>query len=99
MASTGTGGRAEASVFRQADGSHVVAFRNLSVSSVPDPVLYIMPGADQEGIDGAVRLGRFERSRDSYTIPAGFDVLGPLTVISGASASRCRWRGASHLPI
>jgi hypothetical protein len=74
-------GSGEASLFRQPDGSHVVAFGNLSVSSVPDPVVYLVPGLDQEGIDGAVRLGRFERDRDSYQVPPGFAVDGPLTVM------------------
>ena len=74
-------GSGEASVFRQPDGSHVVAFRNLSVSSVPDPVLYLVPGRDREGLDGATRLGRFDASRDRYEIPAGVDVEGPVTVL------------------
>lgn len=74
-------GSGEASVFRQPDGSHIVAFRNLSVSSVPDPVLYLVPGTDQQGLDGATRLGRFDASRDRYEIPGGVDVEGPVTVL------------------
>lgn len=74
-------GSGEASVFRQPDGSHVVAFRNLSVSSVPDPVVYLVPGRDQERLDGATRLGRFDASRDRYEIPASADLKGPVTVL------------------
>ena len=74
-------GSGEASVFRQPDGSHIVAFRDVSVSSVPDPVLYLVPGPDREGIDGAIRLGRFDAGRDRYELPAGVDPKGPLTVL------------------
>ncbi len=74
-------GSGEASIFRQPDGSHIVAFRDLSVSSVPDPVLYLVPGADQDRPDGGIRLGRFDASRDGYEIPAGVDVDGPATVL------------------
>ena len=74
-------GSGEASVFLEPDGSHVVAFRNLSVSSVPDPVLYLVSGADQEQLTGATRLGRFESGRDRYEIPAGVDLNSPFTVL------------------
>ncbi len=74
-------GSGEASIFRQPDGSHVVAFRDLSVSSVPDPVLYLVPGADQDRPDGGIRLGRFDASHDRYRIPPGVDLQGPATVL------------------
>jgi hypothetical protein len=74
-------GSGEASIFRLPDGSHVVAFRDVSVSSVPDPVLYVVPGAGKESTDGGVRLGRFDGSRDRYEIPAGVDVKAPITVL------------------
>ena len=88
----------EASLFRQPDGSHVVAFRNLSVSSVPDPVVYVVPGSDQETVNGAVRLGRFESGRDTYTIPAGFDVDRPLTVMIWCQRFSVPVAGASQAP-
>ncbi|HEV3400216.1 MAG TPA: DM13 domain-containing protein [Acidimicrobiales bacterium] len=91
-------GSGEASLFRQPDGSHVVAFRNLSVSSVPDPVVYLVPGSDQEGIDGAVRLGRFEAGRDAYTVPAGFDVDRALTVMIWCQRFSVPVAGASQSP-
>ena len=74
-------GSGEASLFRQPDGSHVVAFRDLSVSSVPDPALYLVPGEDQERLDGAIRLGRFDPGADRYEIPAGADLTTPLPVL------------------
>lgn len=74
-------GSGEAAVFRLPDGSAVVAFRELSVQSVPDPVLYLVPGANRDNRTGGVRLGRFDASRDRYEIPAGTDLSGPLTVL------------------
>ena len=73
-------GSGEAAVLRQPDGSHVVAFRDLSVSSVPDPVVYLVPGAG-EAIDGGTRLGRFDPRRDRYEIPPGTDLDQPFTVL------------------
>ena len=92
-------GSGEASIFRQPDGSHVVAFRDLSVSSVPDPVVYLVPGADQEGIGGATRLGRFPPSRDTYQVPAGFDLERPLTVIIWCQRFAVPVAGASQSPV
>ena len=91
-------GSGEASIFRQPDGSHVVAFRDLSVSSVPDPVVYLVPGADQEGIGDAVRLGRFQASRDTYEVPPGFDVQRPLTVMIWCQRFAVPVAGASQSP-
>lgn len=92
-------GSGEASVFRQPDGSHIVAFRNLSVSSVPDPVLYLVPGTDQEGLDGATRLGRFDASRDRYEIPAGADLEGPVTVLIWCQRFAVPVAGATQSPV
>ncbi len=74
-------GSGEASIFRLPDGSSVVAFRDASVSSVPDPVLYVVPGSGQESRAGGTRLGRFDGNRDRYEIPAGVDLTPPLTVL------------------
>ncbi len=74
-------GSGEAAIFRLPDGQAIVAFRDLSVSSVPDPVLYLVPGADRESKANGVRLGRFDASRDRYEIPAGTDLSGPVTVL------------------
>ena len=74
-------GSGEAAIFRLPGGEAIVAFRDLSVSSVPDPVLYLVPGANRESRSNGVRLGRFEASKDRYEIPAGTDLSGPLTVL------------------
>ncbi len=92
-------GSGEASVFRQPDGSHVVAFRNLSVSSVPDPVLYLVPGSDQERLEGATRLGRFDPGRDRYEILAGADLSGPLTVLIWCQRFAVPVAGATQAPV
>jgi hypothetical protein len=92
-------GSGEASLFRQPDGSHVVAFRNLSVSSVPDPVVYLVPGRDRDGIDGAVRLGRFQADRDTYQIPAGTDLERPLTVMIWCQRFSVPVAAASQSPV
>ncbi|HEX6595702.1 MAG TPA: DM13 domain-containing protein [Acidimicrobiales bacterium] len=74
-------GSGEAAIFRLPSGEAIVAFRDLSVQSVPDPVLYLVPGANRESKANGVRLGRFDGSRDRYEIPAGTDLSGPVTVL------------------
>lgn len=91
-------GSGEASVFRQPDGSHVVAFRDLTVSSVPDPVLYLVSGADQDRLEGATRLGRFDSSRDRYEIPPGTELEGPLTVLIWCQRFAVPVAGATQSP-
>jgi hypothetical protein len=92
-------GSGEAAVLRQPDGSHTVAFRNLSVSSVPDPVLYLVPGADQQRPNGATRLGRLDPGRDRYEIPAGVDLDGPLTVLIWCQRFAVPVAGATQTPV
>ena len=91
-------GSGEAAVFRQPDGSHILAFRDLSVSSVPDPVLYLVPGDNQEDIDGATRLGRFDSTRDRYDIPPSFDLGRPLTVLIWCQRFAVPVAGATQAP-
>ena len=91
-------GSGEASIFQLPDGSHVVAFRNLSVQSVPDPVLYVVPGAAREDASGGVRLGRFDASRDRYEIPPGTDLDGPVTVLVWCQRFATPVAGATQQP-
>jgi hypothetical protein len=92
-------GSGEAAIFRQPDGSAVVAFRDLSVSSVPDPVLYLVPGADKEGLDGAIRLARFDADKDRYDIPAGTDLDRPMTVLIWCQRFSVPVAGATQKPV
>ncbi len=91
-------GTGEASVFRLPGGEHVVAFRDASIQSVPDPVLYLVPGADRESRSGGVRLGRFDASRDRYEIPAGTDLSGPFTVLIWCERFAVPVAGATQRP-
>ena len=91
-------GSGEASVVRQPDGTHVVAFRNLSVSSVPDPVVYLVPGADRQSTDGGTRLGRLDPRRDRYEIPAGVDVGERSTVLIWCQRFAVPVAGATQAP-
>ena len=92
-------GSGEASIFRLPDGSAIVAFRDLSVSTVPDPVVYLVPGADREDTRGAVRLGRFDASRDRYELPAGTDLKGPVTVMIWCERFAVPVAGATQQPV
>ncbi len=92
-------GSGEASVFRQKDGSHVVAFRDLAVSSVPSPVVYLVPGENQERPDGAIRLGRFDPRRDSYEVPNGADLTTPLTALIWCQRFAVPVAGATQSPV
>ena len=91
-------GSGEASIFRLPDGTHTVAFRNLSVSSVPDPVVYLVPGPDREDVGGAIRLGRFDADKDRYEIPAGADVRAPVTVMIWCQRFAVPVAGATQQP-
>lgn len=91
-------GSGEAAIFRQPDGARVLAFRNVSVQSVPDPVVYLVPGADREDVSGAIRLGRFDASKDRYEIPAGTNVDGPLTVMIWCQRFAVPVAGATQQP-
>lgn len=74
-------GSGEAAIFRLPDGQAVVAFRDLSVSSVPDPVIYLVRGANRDSKANGIRLGRFDAGKERYEIPSGTDLSGPLTVL------------------
>ena len=91
-------GSGEGSIFRLPDGSHVVAFRELSVSSVPDPVLYLVPGADKDDISGGIRLGRFDASKDRYEIPPDTDLKGPMTILIWCQRFAVPVAGATQQP-
>jgi len=91
-------GSGEAAIFRLPGGEAIVAFRDLSVQSVPDPVLYLVPGADRESKANGVRLGRFDGSRDRYEIPAGTDLSGPLTVLIWCERFAVPVAGATQAP-
>lgn len=91
-------GAGEAGIFRLPGGEAIVAFRDLSVSSVPDPVLYLVPGADRESKANGIRLGRFDAGKERYEIPAGTDLSGPVTVLIWCERFAVPVAGASQNP-
>jgi hypothetical protein len=63
----------EASLIRQADGSHVVRFSNFDIEGSPDPIVYVLQGENRERPGGA-ELGRLRGNvgtNSDYAVPAG----------------------------
>jgi hypothetical protein len=83
---TGIDHRAEGTVnlYRQPDGSYVVGLEDIDIQPGPDYDVYVVPGADREGRDGATRLDdlRGNRGTQFYEVPAGLALEdGPWTVL------------------
>lgn len=93
-------GAGEAAIYRQPDGSHLVRLEDFDVSSVPSPVLYLVPGANRQGIEGAVKLGglRGNNGSQNFTVPAGTDVSGSQTVLVWCDAFSVPVAGANQTP-
>jgi hypothetical protein len=63
----------EASIIRQADGSHVLRFSNFDIQSSPDPIVYVLEGTDRQSPGGA-ELGRLRGNvgtASDYELPGG----------------------------
>lgn len=79
----GHSARGEASIIRQPDGSFVVRFSNFDIQGSPDPIVYVVQGADKEGPDG-VDLGRLRGNvgTDSdYAVPSGTEPGAGWTIL------------------
>lgn len=71
-------------LYRQPDGSLVVGLEGIDVQPGPDYDVYVVPGADQQGVDGGVRLDdlRGNQGTQYYEVPPGTDVaVGPWTLL------------------
>ncbi len=70
------------SVFRLVDGSAVVRFEEVDIRGSPDPVLYLVPGADRRTRDGGLRVANLKGTKGSFNhpVPASFDLDQPFTV-------------------
>jgi hypothetical protein len=71
-------------LYRRADGTHVVGLEDIDVQPGPDYDVYLVPGADREGLDGATRLDdlRGNLGTQFYDVAAGADLAdGPWTVL------------------
>jgi len=75
-------GSGTAAIYRQPDGSLLVRFEDFDVSSVPAPVVYLVPGTNQQR-PGGVNLGelRGNNGNQNFVVPAGTAVDGPHTVL------------------
>ncbi len=80
----GHDGSGDAAVFRLPDGSEVLRFERFDIDNGPDLRVYLVPGADQTDPGaGAVYLGalRGNVGDQTYAIPAGTQLSGPVTVL------------------
>lgn len=71
------------SLIRTGDGSLVVRFEDFDIEGVPDPRVYLVPGADVER-PGGVSLGALNGNRGQvldYAVPAGTDAGPGWTVL------------------
>ena len=76
-------GSGQAVLYRQPDGSHLIRLEDFDVSSVPAPVVYLVPGAGRERPGGGVNLGalRGNQGNLNISVPAGPDVSGAQTLL------------------
>jgi len=89
-------GSGEAALYRQADGSLLVRFEDFDVSSVPSPVVYLVPGTNQQR-PGGVKLGtlRGNNGNLNMNVPAGTEVSGPQTILIWCEAFSVPVAGAT----
>lgn len=80
----GIGHRASGTVglYRLADGSHVVQFEDVAIEGSPDPVLYLVPGRNQDSRDGGTRVADLKATHGTFhhVVPASFDLTKDFTV-------------------
>lgn len=71
-----------ASVWRLSDGSAIVRFDEIDLKGAPDPVLYLVPGADRRSREGGVEVAPLKATKGSFNhaVPPSFDLDQPFTV-------------------
>lgn len=72
------------SIYRTADGAHVVGLEAFDIQPGPDYDVYVVPGANRADSDGGARLDdlRGNRGTQYYNVPADIDVgNGEWTVL------------------
>jgi Electron transfer DM13 len=88
------------SLIRGGDGSLVVRFESFDIQGVPDPRVYLVPGADVER-PGGVSLGRLQGNRGrvlDYAVPAGTDAGPGWTVLVWCRAFSVPVANATQAP-
>ncbi len=74
----------EASIIRRPDGSHVLRFSAFDIEGSPGPVVYLVPGEDQQGTSGGISLGGLRGNvgdASDYDVPAGTEPGAGWTVL------------------
>jgi len=89
-------GSGQVVLYRQPDGSHLVRLEDFDVSSVPAPVVYLVPGAGEER-PGGIKLGglRGNQGNLNLPVPAGADASVPHTLLIWCEAFSVPVAGAS----
>lgn len=80
---TGHRGAGNATVFELSDGSRVLRLEDFDVSNGPGLEVYLVPGADQRGTSGGVKLADLKGNvgNQNYDVPADLDLTGDWTVL------------------
>lgn len=89
------------SLIRHPDGSMVVRFENFDIENVPDPRVYLAPGADVQRA-GGVSLGHLSGNRGQvldYAVPAGTDAGPGWTVLVWCRAFSVPVANATQAPV
>lgn len=93
--------RGSASVYRLADGTHVVRLEDIDVENGPDYVVHLVPGADRRSPGDGTGLGALKGNQGSqnYVVPAGTDLSEPLTVLIWCRAFAVPVAAATQHPV
>lgn len=81
---TGHRGSGDAAVYRLEDDSILLRFEEVDIGSGPDLNVWLVPGADQRGLDGGTFVAPLtaERGNQNYEVPSDIDLAsGPWTVL------------------
>lgn len=81
---TGHRGSGDAALYDLGDNTRLLRFEDVDIGSGPDLDVYVVPGADQRNLDGAIYVANLtaERGNQNYDIPDGVDLTdGTWTVL------------------
>lgn len=80
---TGHRGNGTATVYELPDGQRIVRLEDFDVSNGPGLEIHLVPGADQRGPGGGIKLAdlRGNVGNQNYEVPADLDLAGDWTVL------------------